>query len=152
MTLDTALAIKVTHFWVTVDQGSPDDCWPWLGYIDQDGYGGFFFNGKMRRSHELALTFTTGEVRAEELDTCHSCNNPPCCNPRHLRFDTRASNVADAIAAGTMRGKTGKLTADDVSVIKARLAHGARQQDLADQFGVTNGLISMIKHGKRHAA
>lgn len=148
---ETLVAVKVTQFWSNIDKRGADDCWPWGGYIE-DGYGRYFYGGRMRAAHELAVTFTTGETRAKNLDTCHSCNNPPCCNPKHLRFDTRASNIADAVAAGTMRGKTGKLTPGDVAIIRTRLANGAKQQDLADDFGVTNGLISMIKTGRRHTA
>lgn len=146
------VAVKVTQFWSNVDQGPPDECWPWTGYLEKDGYGQFFFDGRMRPAHELALTFATGEVRHPSLDTCHSCNNPPCCNPQHLRFDTRASNVADAVAAGTMRGKTGKLSAGEIGTIRLRLDAGARQQDLANHYGVSNSLISMIHTGRRHAA
>ncbi len=150
--MSETVAVRVTLFWASVQHGKPDECWPWLGYLEKDGYGQFFWEGRMRPAHELALTFTTGETRAQGLDTCHSCNNPLCCNPGHLRFDTRASNVADARAAGTIFGRTGKLSETDLATIRTRLAHGARQQDLADQYGVSNSLISMIKTGRRHAA
>jgi len=143
------LAVRVTMFWASVDHGAPDECWPWAAYADDDGYGRFFFEGRMRPAHELALTFTTGEKRHPDLDTCHSCNNPPCCNPAHLRFGTRASNVADALAAGTHRAGPGKLTPEIVRVIRERRALGAQQQTLADQYGVTNGLISQIVRGLR---
>lgn len=143
------LAKRISEFWMnvyrTVDQ---NECWPWLGY-QEDGYGRFFFDGKMTGAHELALTFTTGEQRLARLDTCHSCNNPICCNPRHLRFDTRASNVADMIAAGRNYRPTAKLNDEIVEMIRERYQAGASQQVLGEQYGVTNGLISLIVRGLR---
>lgn len=146
-----ALAAKVTEFWSNVTVGASDECWPWIGYIE-DGYGRFFFAGSMRGAHELAVTFTTGERRASNLDTCHSCNNPPCCNPAHLRFDTRKSNVQDMITAGTHRAGPSKLDHDKVHVIRERYAAGASQLALANDYGVTNGLISQIVKGNRWAS
>lgn len=104
LTADLArIAVRVTEFWRSVSMRGDDECWPWTGYVNEDGYGEFFFVGKMRGAHELAVTFTTGEVKDPGLDTCHSCDNPPCCNPRHLRFGTRLENVADMIERGRMR-------------------------------------------------
>jgi predicted transcriptional regulator len=45
-----------------------------------------------------------------------------------------------------------KLSESDIQTIKERISAGARQQDLANQYGVSNSLISMIKTGKRRAA
>ncbi len=141
-------AARVTEFWSLVQRGNPAECWPWTGY-QEDGYGRFFYAGRMRGSHELAVTFTTGERRAPELDTCHACHNPLCCNPHHLRFDTRASNVADMDRAGRRINSSAKLSAEDVRTMRVRRAHGARQQDLAEQFGVSDGQVSMIIRGQR---
>lgn len=144
------IATRVTEFWNTVASGPPAECWPWQGYVE-DGYGKYSFAGRMRGAHELALTFWTGERRHPSLDTCHSCNNPICCNPHHLRFDTRKSNVEDMDLAGRrVQGPT-KLTAEQVATIRLRIANGARQQELAVEFGVSNSMISMIKTGKRYA-
>ena len=134
-----------------VTRAGERECWPWTGYTE-DGYGRMFFNGRMTGAHELALTFTTGEVRLPSLDTCHSCNNPICCNPRHLRFDTRQGNVDDMMAAGRNVPPPVKLSESDIKIIRERIAAGAKQQDLADQYGVSNSLISMIKTGKRRSA
>jgi len=145
------IACRVTEFWMQVARADDRECWPWTGYTE-DGYGRMFFNGRMTGAHELALTFTTGEARVPSLDTCHSCNNPICCNPRHLRFDTRQGNVDDMMAAGRNVSPPVKLSEGDIQTIRERIAAGAKQQDLADQYGVSNSLISMIKTGKRRSA
>lgn len=145
------VAVRVTEFWRQVSMPNENGCRLWTGYTEK-GYGLFSWDGRMVGAHELALTFTTGERRLPELDTCHRCNVPLCCEPSHLRFDTRASNVADMLAAGTHRNGSTKLTAADVATIRARLAAGARQKDIAEQYGVSNSLVSQIKSGKRWAA
>lgn len=143
-------AVSVTRFWGLVERRSKDECWPWLGDTDRNGYGVFFFNGKLYGAHELSLSFSTGENRLKGLDTCHSCDTPECVNPAHLRFDTRLSNVHDMLRRGR-QGKYGKLTAEQVVMIRERRANGARQKDLARDFDVTDGQISMIVRGKRWA-
>ena len=146
---DLAEAVTVSRFWRLVKQGGPHECWEWLGDRDQHGYGTFYYRGRMRGAHELALSFTTGEAKVSGLDTCHSCDSPPCVNPAHLRFDTRRSNVRDAIDRGRHWRPPSKLTAEDVALMRERRAAGARQKDLAEQFGVTDGQVSMIVRGLR---
>ena len=95
-------------------------------------------------AHELALTFKSGEVRLPNLDTCHSCDNPPCCNPRHLRFDTRQSNVDDMVRAGHHHRVPDAL----VRLIRERRAAGAAQADLAFQYGVSQAFVSNVINGR----
>jgi|ERR671926_686610 hypothetical protein len=141
-------AVDVTRFWNLVDRRSGNECWHWQGGVDRDGYGTFRFHGRTVRAPELALSFTTGELRAQGLDTCHSCDTPSCVNPAHLRFDTRHSNVQEMHERGRApRG--GRLTDDEVVTIRQRRAAGARQKDLAAQFGVSESLVSMIIRGIR---
>lgn len=139
-------AISVTRFWTLVDKRGDNDCWTWLGDFDKDGYGLFVFAGRRYGAHELALSFTTGEKRIQELDTCHSCNTPLCVNPKHLRFDTRKSNVADMIKSGRARYAT-TFTDDQVRLIRERRANGARQLDLAEDYGVSAAYISELVRG-----
>jgi hypothetical protein len=141
-------AVDVTRYWDLVQRGKDDECWPWTGEVDRDGYGVFYWHGKKYGAHELALSFTTGEVRLPRLDTCHSCDNPPCCNPRHIRFDTRLSNVREMFERGRDNHHS-KLTKDLVVLMRERRAAGARQKDLAEQFGITDGLVSMVIRGVR---
>jgi len=147
----SAVAVKVTEFWANVEVRSASECWPWTGY-NEAGYGKFFFEGAMRGAHELAVTFTTGERRDPSLDTCHSCDNPPCCNPAHLRFDTRQSNVTEMhnrgrALVGSLSVAT-SLTEEDVLQIRMRRAAGAQHKALAADFGVTVPCISAIVLGK----
>jgi hypothetical protein len=137
---------RVTKFWMTVDRRSPDECWPWTGYTE-DGYGRFFWHGRMRFAHDLALEFFTGERRAHTLDTCHGCNNPICVNLHHLRYDTRKSNVADMVAAGNA-GKR-RLNPELVREMRERAAAGATGRQLAADYGVSEQLTSFVLNGTR---
>ena len=141
-------AVSVSRFWRAVDVRAEHECWPWCGDTDDAGYGVFVYRGRKAGAHEFALSFTTGERRLPELDTCHSCDNPPCCNPAHLRFDTRRANVRDMLERGRARNGS-ELTIADVVLIRKRRAAGARQKDLAEQFGLTDGAVSMIVRGIR---
>jgi hypothetical protein len=40
LTVDVArIAVRVTEFWRTVSIRGEDECWPWTGYLNEDGYG-----------------------------------------------------------------------------------------------------------------
>jgi hypothetical protein len=147
-----AQAVSVSRFWRLVERHSETQCWPWLGDRDGSGYGVFYFEGSLRGAHELALSFSTGEVRHPYLMTCHSCDNPPCCNPNHLRFDTAQGNVDDMHERGRVhRGSKASrygLTEADVLLMRERRALGARNKDLALDFGVTISAVTAIVHGR----
>lgn len=151
---DVAAAMAVTRYWSNVDaSGGPESCWPWTGDADPNGYGAFFWLGQLWPAHELALTFATGEVRPDGYETCHGCDNPPCCNPTHLRFGTRQDNVDDMMsrdrnARGERNGQA-KLTEAQVVEMRTRRANGAMVKRLAVEYGVTPILVSEICRGLR---
>jgi hypothetical protein len=142
-------AVDVSRFWSLVDKRAT--CWMWTGHLDKDGYGLFVWRGRRVGAHTLALSFTTGETKPEGMDTCHSCDNPPCVNPAHLRFDTRQANVDDAHARGRAavgeRIGAAKLTERDVIEIRTRRAAGALQKHLARDYGVSPAYVSEIVNG-----
>lgn len=143
-------AVQITRFWKFVEEGGPEDCWPWNGYRDKDGYGCFSYRGRVFRAHELAVSFTTGEKRASGFDTRHSCDNPPCCNPDHLRFGTRQENVNDMMARGRSANwtrKSNKLTNEIVEEIRIRRDCGAPQKVLAEQYVLSPAYISELVRG-----
>lgn len=144
----------VTRFWSQIERRGPTECWPWTGYVEK-GYGRFYDGVRMVGAHDLAVRWSTGEMRREDHDTCHSCHNPICCNPAHLRYASRRSNVTDAVGAdrharGSRNGHA-KLTEDDVVVIRERAAAGATGRQMARDYEVSEGTVNMILSGKRWA-
>lgn len=90
------------RFWRKVDSsGGPDACWPWQGSTAHAfGYGCFRERGRTYTTHRFALHLVTGESLDTKRQALHSCDNPPCCNPAHLRWGSQKENIADAMERG----------------------------------------------------
>jgi hypothetical protein len=99
-------------FWARIDTSDPNGCWPWKGPFNSGGYGHFQEGrrGPMTRAHRRAYQLAKGPI-PDGLLVCHTCDNPPCCNPAHLWLGTSADNKKDAISKGravnppTLRGE-----------------------------------------------
>lgn len=93
-------------FWSGVDiTADPNECWIWARSCVTRGYGScvvYFKGKKILRSHRAAYTLHH-KVEIGELHVLHSCDNPPCCNPNHLRLGTHAENMADRRIKGRKR-------------------------------------------------
>lgn len=83
-------------FWSLVVTGDNDDCWIWQGKRNVKGYGIIQIDG-VRQAHRHAWSLNAGEPAPADKLVLHSCDNPPCCNPRHLRLGTRHDNMQDAV-------------------------------------------------------
>jgi len=80
---------------------------------------------------------------------CHRCDNPPCCNPRHLFLGTPADNCLDRDrkqrqARGGKIG-WGRLTEEDVIAIRSK-ATGQRGElsALGREYGVSHTMIRFV--------
>lgn len=123
-------------------------CWWWTGPVNHGGYGHLRPGGKTTIVTHIALHLD-GRPRPVGLLALHSCDQPLCVNPRHLRWGTRLDNTRDAQARGRFNNKGGaKLSVDDVREIK-RTPRSVEAQVLADRFGVERQAIYRIRYGQR---
>lgn len=97
-------------------------------------------------AHRAAFQAATGIDPGEKL-VCHSCDNPPCCNPAHLFLGTETDNVRDMLAKSRHGGPRARLTVADVLTIRELLATGRTQVAIAAEFGVSSPHISRIARG-----
>jgi HNH endonuclease len=137
------------RFWSKVKIGEPIECWPWLWFVDRDGYGRFGVGRSVERAHRIAYELTYGPT---ELHVLHKCDNPTCCNPGHLFAGTGADNVADRLAKGRQdegdaRGRA-LLTSGDVQELRRMRAEGTAVDLLAIRFRVSKSAIYKVLGGR----
>jgi hypothetical protein len=106
-------------------------------------------------AHRYAWILAHGEP-PDDIHILHQCDNPPCCNPSHLRLGTHADNMADQRAKGrhvhgerTMRNR---LTYEQVVEIRKRFVkYGLRSSNAAEiaaDLGVSKELVNCAGTGR----
>lgn len=129
-----------------VDVRGPDDCWEWTASRAKRGGYGQFMDTRARRpipASRVAWMLARGVV-PDELDVCHSCDNPPCCNPRHLFLGGDAENSADKARKGRAGKKLDLLKVAQIRELLPLLT----DQQIADRFGVGRVTIGYLRRGK----
>lgn len=124
-----------------------DACWNWTAALTHDGYGRFSYLAKQVLAHRFSYWLFVGDVAAD-IKVCHTCDNPQCCNPRHLFLGTNADNLRDMAQKGRSthgeKNPNRKLLEPQIVAI---LADDRKHRDIADQYGVSRAQISYIKRG-----
>lgn len=89
---------------VMVIAGMEDACHLWTAQLDKDGYGQFAMTYKDKwQAHRAAYQLFVGPIPAGKI-VMHTCDQPRCVNPDHLKVGTQADNMADKMAKGRWRG------------------------------------------------
>lgn len=152
-------------FWGLVKKGTPTECWEWQGY-KRGKYGICHIDGERDGAHRTAWRLYHNQDIPSGMFICHTCDNPPCCNPAHLFSGTPQDNVDDMVAKGRNvvvlppRKEGGahtnaKLTDSQADSIRAeyatdKAANNANQCRLAKKYNVSQSTISLILLGKRY--
>jgi len=154
------------RFWEKVEAGSNDACWPWKGKPNGKGYGRFGYMKTVILAHRLACESAHGRLQSGQY-ALHKCDNPICCNPRHLFKGTITDNNRDMFRKG--RGKIphrvnrtsfdginnvgqdhprAKLTWEQVRAIRAVPTYRGVLTELARQYGVSIPVVDAIRKGR----
>jgi hypothetical protein len=116
--------------------------------VRPNGYGLIHFrNGLDGKSgyrqfstHRFVFEAIFGPL-ADGINVLHSCDNPPCFNPRHLFAGTPAKNMEDKVEKGRQaKGECcnkGKLTAKTVREIRTLRSQGIPYAQIAARFGIS---------------
>jgi hypothetical protein len=134
----------VERFWDKVEKREPDECWEWTACTDRDGYGRFSVNGKKCRAHRVAVRID-GRNPTEKV-VRHTCDNPSCVNPNHLKLGTQSQNIRDRDrrgrqAKGAQNGQS-KLSPNEVLDIRNSTRPS---RELAKKYDVSASQIRSIK-------
>lgn len=152
--MDAISLTTIARFWSKVDVGSPNACWNWRAGASTFGHGRFKLSGRLVSPHRFVYEQVNGPIPASVsyhgLVVMHACDNPLCCNPRHLRLGTQRDNVRDQIAKGRkpVGRKSPKFSDEVVAAVRAdtRLHHV-----IAADFGMSTRYVGEIKQGKKRA-
>lgn len=144
------------HFEALRDtSGGPDSCWPISPSCQgRSGYGYFSYKGAGHWAHRLAVTFD-GRTVPDGLFVLHLCDNPPCCNPRHLMVGTLAENNKQMHERGRaarrpkgMSHPACRLSVGQVEQIRALMRGGdVSANSLARRFGVGHPTVLKAARG-----
>lgn len=133
--------------------GGPSACWPWTGDRSKKNYGRFCFDGGRELAHRRAWIIAFGDI-TDGLCVLHSCDNPPCCNPKHFFLGTLADNCRDRFMKGRDKAPKGEMTGAaklcdaDIPRIRTMRKSGTTLAVIAEEFGVSKNVVSQISSGK----
>ena len=135
------------RFWSYVDIKGEDECWDWIGAINQKGYGAFSIGRKNIIAHRMAWELTYGPI-PDGVFALHHCDRPRCCNVRHLWLGSNQDNVDDKVrknrqCSGEKNGLA-KLTNGQVLEIRRLAKEGHFQNYLAKLFNISDAVVSKI--------
>lgn len=140
----------IERFYRRFDRRGPDECWPWNYVKGHAGHGRMWAGGRNTLASHIALHLD-GRPRAGGLAALHSCDNPECVNPRHLRWGTQLENIADRVSRGRNRSPTGedsgrsKLSYEQVLMI---ISDNRSSRFIANDYGISRSMVCRIKSGK----
>lgn len=145
------------RFWSHVNMDGLDECWPWKGRVNWAGYGSFSAENREWRANRVAWMLANGALQKTD-HVLHRCDNPPCCNPRHLFLgnptinakdrDTKGRGVPPARCVGE-ETTAAKLTTAEVLEIRRRADAGETYASIARLFCVKQGAIGKIVRRER---
>ncbi len=142
--------------WKYIDKKGEGECRARGGAKNNRGYGVFMINQVANSSHRLVYKLTHKPIIPPNMQVCHICDNPRCCNPSHLFLGTPKDNMVDKINKGRANYVCGenhpnsKLTLCQVEEIRLLYKTGNYfHKDLGKIYNVSRKNIGDIINHKR---
>lgn len=140
-------AAILARYWSEVNRAKAKgaDCWLWRGATNGRGYGLFTLKGRQRvLAHRLAWLVSRGDIPKGQV-LRHKCDHGLCVNPEHLELGTQKQNIHDSTTRGRKKAwGLQKLDGRQVQAIRAQVASGRLQRDVAADFGISRNHVSSI--------
>jgi hypothetical protein len=152
--------------WSKVDKQGPNECWPWIGFRNEYGYGRTEIKKVAYYAHRVIFDLVNpGQITRAAPKNMHSdqfirhtCDNPPCCNPAHLVRGTHRENMRDKVVRGRMpdfsrdKGPRCKLTMEQVAEIRRIAGYGISSGEIARLFDVSKPTAKSAISGRHYKA
>lgn len=147
--------------WSKVDKRGPDECWPWIGGLNENGYGRTEIDDVAYYAHRVIYNLVHPGVitlKAPRNKNAwgflrHSCDNPCCCNPKHLTPGTHQQNMDDKVERerapdyGADRGPRCKLTIEQARHARKLRKDGISVRALAIRFSISLPSMKSLLRG-----
>jgi len=147
--------------WSKVDKRNDEECWEWKGYKNAQGYGRTWIDDKGYYAHRVifnlaypnTITLNAPKSTDDYGFLLHTCDNPPCCNPKHLFVGTHWDNMADKVNKGRSPDfKGGKGPRCKLSMSQAREARLLRKTgmtipQLMEKFNLSRASMKTLLRG-----
>lgn len=150
--------------WSKVDKKGEDECWPWLGVLNHQGYGRVQIGDWQYYAHRVIFNLANPEqidLKApkqtdEKGFLLHTCDNPSCCNPKHLWVGTHRENMEDKVRKNRQKrfptdtGPRCKLTMTQAREARQLRKDGIPTRELAKRFGISLPSMKTLLAGKSY--
>ena len=129
----------------------PDACWPWTGTKNADGYGIIRRQGRRHAASRMVYQVVCGDI-PDGAVICHHCDNPACCNPKHLYAGSVAENSWDREFRNRGAALANGLTLEQAAEVIRLVDSGAHVPDVSRHFGLPLVLVYQIRLGRKWRA
>ena len=117
-----------------------DDCWKWRGTVGAGGYGVIKTSLGVEKAHRLSYRIHFGEIPKGE-HVLHSCDNPICVNPSHLRVGSRSDNMQEMWDKKRHPKTARKLDSETEKRVAQRYWETRKPMLVAEEFGISRSLV-----------
>jgi hypothetical protein len=129
-----------------------DECLIFIGSRNYKGYGRMH-NRNEQFMHRFSWFIHNGPI-PKGMHVLHHCDNPPCCNPKHLWIGTNKDNSDDKFRKNRFRIVSGenhpssKISEEQAQKVAAMITDGKTSHEISLELGIARHNIYGIKSKK----